>query len=272
MNAPPVLSVTIPAVDEIDGIGGAIRRVVGVLNHAATSWELLIVIDGNPDEMTRRVHDAALGDPRIRVLVNDRNRGKGYSVRRGILASRGRIVGFLDADLAQPIEALPAFLSAIESGAGLAIGARVGASAARMTPSRRLASAAFSGVVRLVLGLPVRDTQCGMKFFDGDVGRALCRAQRLERFAFDGELLMLAQAWGLRIAEVPLVIEPSSASTVRLLRDGAHMLIEIARARYLWWSGAYGGRPTIQGDSTAPVENDAATTNKGEDLADRPAR
>lgn len=246
MSTPPVLSVTIPAVDEIERIGGTIARVKAVLDDLAMSWEMLVVIDGGPDEMVRRAREAAQGDERIRVMVNDRNRGKGYSVRRGLLASHGRVVGFLDADLAQPIEAVPAFLSALESGADLAIGVRVGVSAAHMAPRRRLASGIFSSAVRLVLGLPFRDTQCGMKFFEGETGRALCQVQRLERFAFDAELLLIAQAWGLRIAEVPLVIEPPSASTVRLLRDGAHMLTELARVRWWSWRGAYGDRRQVR--------------------------
>lgn len=137
------------------------------------------------------------------------------------------------------------FWQPLESGVDVAVGVRVGVSAARMAPRRRLASGTFASAVRLVLGLPFRDTQCGMKFFEGDAGRALCRVQRLERFAFDAELLLIAQAWGLRIAEVPLIIEPPSTSSVRLLRDGAHMLTELARLRWWSWRGAYGERGQI---------------------------
>lgn len=236
----PDLSVVIPTFDEVNRIGRSVERVVAFLEESGLEWELLVVTDGGPPEVATLVEHAARSDKRIQVLVNERNRGKGFSVRRGVLASRGRVVAFLDADLAQPIESLPAFLKAIGDGGDVAIGVRTVISSTRPAPTRRVASAAFSHIARVVLGLPFRDTQCGMKAFKGDAGRALCRAQRLERFAFDAELLLIARTWNLRVAEVPLDVEPPGASTVRLMRDGVRMLVEIVHVRWLAARGAYG--------------------------------
>lgn len=235
----PDLSVVIPTFDEVNGIGRSVERAVAFLEEGGLEWELLVVTDGGPPEMATLVERAARNNRRVQVLVNDHNRGKGFSVRRGVLASRGRVVAFLDADLAQPIESLPAFLNAISDGADVAIGVRTVISSTRPAPIRRVASTAFGHIARVVLGLPFRDTQCGMKAFKGDAGRALCRAQRLERFAFDAELLLIAQTWNLRVAEVPLDVEPPGASTVRLMRDGVRMLIELLHVRWMSSSGAY---------------------------------
>lgn len=244
----PGLSVVIPVFDEASRIGQSIERVVAFLEKSGEAWELLVVIDGGPPDMATLVGQAARNDRRIQILVNARNRGKGFSVRRGVLASHGRVVAFLDADLAQPIESLPGFLSAIRGGADVAIGMRTLAGATQPTLARRLASAAFARIVRIVLGLPFRDTQCGMKAFDGDAGRELFQAQRLERFAFDAELLLIARAWGLRVAEVPIAVEPPGASTVRLVRDGLRMLVELAHVRWLAARGAYRRSSTASRD------------------------
>jgi len=145
------MSIVIPAFDEVDRIEFTIDEVARLLETITPAWEL--------------------------IVVAETNRGKGYAVRRGVLGSRGRVVGFLDADLAQPVEALPSFLAAIDAGASVAIGVRQGADGATSSPVRRLASTAFAGLARATLGLPFRDLQCGMKVFEGVAGRALFRAQ-----------------------------------------------------------------------------------------------
>jgi glycosyltransferase involved in cell wall biosynthesis len=241
----PDVSIVIPAFDEVDRIESTIDEVAGLLDTVTPAWELIVVADGGPPALGDAARRAVGRWPRARLEVNDTNRGKGYAVRRGVLGSRGRVVGFLDADLAQPVEALPSFLAAVDAGASVAIGVRQGADGATSSPVRRLASTAFAGLARTMLGLPFRDLQCGMKVFEGEAGRALFRAQHLDRFAFDSEVLMIARRWGLRIVEVPVVVRPQTSSTVRVVRDGSHMVAELARVRWNVMRGRYdrGARP-----------------------------
>jgi glycosyltransferase involved in cell wall biosynthesis len=237
------VSVVIPAFDEVDLIATTITRVAAFLDRMTPDWELIVVVDGGPPEVVAAAMSGAGAWARATVLVNDENRGKGYSVRRGVLASRGRRVAFLDADLAQPIEQLPALLGALDEGADVAIGARDVGPASSATRLRRLGSVWFSRLARLALDLPFRDTQCGMKAFAGSVSRDLFAAQRLDRFAFDAEVLFLARQWGLRVAEVPVIVVPQSTSTVRLARDAVQMLMELARVRWNALRGVYPARP-----------------------------
>ena len=232
----PAVSIVIPAFDEVDRIESTIEAVATLLDATTPEWELIIVADGGPPALADAARRAVGRWPRARLEVNDTNRGKGYAVRRGVLGSRGRVVGFLDADLAQPVEALPSFLAAIDAGASVAIGVRHGATS---SPIRRLASTAFAGLARAALGLPFRDLQCGMKVFEGVAGRALFRAQHLDRFAFDSEVLMIAMRWGLRVVEVPVAVRPQTSSTVRVVRDGSRMVAELVRVRWNVIRGRY---------------------------------
>lgn len=231
MSGSPELAIVIPAYDEVDRIPQAIERSATVLAALASDWEIIVVADGGPAALRQAAEAAAARIGRTRVLVNDPNRGKGYTVRRGVLASSAAIVGFLDADLAQPPEALPAFVDAIRRGADLAIGTRVASDDPAPSAVRRLSSALFAGATRLALDLPFQDLQCGMKVFAGRIAHPLFEAQRLERFAFDAELLAIAVRWGLRVAEVPVTVEPQTTSTVRVLRDGPRMLADVVRVR-----------------------------------------
>jgi dolichyl-phosphate beta-glucosyltransferase len=127
-------------------------------------------------------------------------------------------------------------------GAQVAIGTRKVAGH-RTGVVRRIASALFGRLARAVLSLPFSDTQCGMKVFEGSSGRSLFAAQRLHGFAFDAELLWLAERWRLRVVEVPLIVIPPASSTVRVLRDGSHMLWELLRVRWFALRGKYGPPP-----------------------------
>lgn len=110
-----------------------------------------------------------------------------------------------------------------------------------------MTSAAFSRTARSVLGLPFPDLQCGMKVFEGDIGRELFRAQRLNGFAFDAEVLALAVRWGLRVEEVTVTVRPQTTSTVRVVRDGWRMLADLARVCWRMSRGEYDAGPRHRG-------------------------
>lgn len=226
------ITIVIPAYDEVHRIEQAIERCAAVLATLSNEWEVVVVADGGPLALQEAAEAAARRVGRTRVLVNTPNRDKGYAVRRGVLASTSGVVGFLDADLAQPPETLPAFVEAIRGGADLAIGVRTTAVEQAPSAVRQISSSLFAQAARVALGLPFSDMQCGMKVFEGHVARSLFGAQQLERFAFDAELLAIAVRWGLRVVEVPVVVEPQTTSTVRVLRDGPRMLADVMRVRW----------------------------------------
>lgn len=166
------------------------------------------------------------------MLDNVRNRGKGYSVRRGVGVSRGRYIVFADADLSLPIEDADRFLARLESGADLAIGSRavVGAEErGTRQPLRRVMSRVFNVLVRAAAVPGIRDTQCGFKAFRGDVARALFAVQRIDGFGFDVEVLRIAQQRGCRIVEVPVTCEYHPTSSVRHVKHAATMVGDLAR-------------------------------------------
>src|SRR5690606_38326361 len=162
------------------------------------------VLDGGRPGASEEIARAGSQGAEVVVLDNIRNRGKGYSVRRGIGASRGRYVLFADADLSLPIEDTDRFIERLDAGADLAIGSRAGAGAREQgarQPLRRSMSRIFNALVRAAAVPGIRDTQCGFKAFRGDVARALFAVQRIDGFGFDVEVLRIAQRWGCRIAE-----------------------------------------------------------------------
>ena len=139
------------------------------------------------------------------LVLNGENRGKGYSVRHGMLEARGRVALFTDADLSSPIEESSKLLAAIAAGNDVAIGSRAldrSLIEIHQSPYRELAGIIFNGFVRLFTGLPFHDTQCGFKAFVREPSRIVFEQQRIEGFGFDPEILFLAKRHGLRAAEV----------------------------------------------------------------------
>lgn len=203
------------------------------LQYAATfegGLALVFVDDGSTDG-SRAI--AARYLPRITLLSYPENRGKGYAVRTGMLATREPVIATTDADLAyglQPVARARQLL--LSTGAQLVCGTRRGqGDAARYPLPRRAASAAFAGFVRLALGIPLSDTQCGLKCLRGDVGRSLFSRCTVDGFSYDLELLALAAKEGAAMAELPVTLLRHGTSTVSLLRDGPRMLAEALRIR-----------------------------------------
>ncbi len=229
------LTVVIPAFNEVDRIGATVTRVLAYLDRQPYVSELVIVLDGGRPGADHAIARAASGRPDVHVLDNGRNRGKGFSIRRGVLASRGAVVVCLDADLSLPIEEAHRLVAAIEAGADVAIGSRaLPDSIERGEPQRmrHLLSWLFNQVVQRVAVRGFADTQCGFKAFSGDRARRLFRVQRLDGFGFDVEVLRIALSRGYRIVEVPVTCEYRPTSSVHKLRDGVSMLVDLARLRW----------------------------------------
>ncbi len=196
--------------------------------------ETLIVDDGSNDR-TKEIL-AAAAQPKLKpVLGLPQHRGKGAAVAAGVRRARGEYVLIADADLSTPLEELNKLSVALrEGGADIAIGSRhvAGAVVERGPVHRKLTGRAFSGTVRVLTGLGVRDTQNGFKLLPTDVAKKLFSEQLCPGFAFDVELLMRAERMGLRIAEVPVLYVHDARSRVRVGRASVQMLREVALLAY----------------------------------------
>jgi glycosyltransferase involved in cell wall biosynthesis len=239
------LSVVVPAYDEVDRIGASVRRVLAFLDSRPYSSELIVVLDGGRPGADRAIAGVIRergSSHRVVVLDNGQNRGKGFSVRRGVAASSGRYVLFVDADLSLPIEDAERFLDALRAGADVAIGSRAlpeSTESGAPQGARQSLSRLFNWAVRHLVVSGLRDTQCGFKAFDGERARALFRRQRIDGFAFDVEVLRIAERSGYRVAEVAVACEYHPSSSVRKIRHGASMLLDLMRIRWHDARGRY---------------------------------
>ena len=216
------LSVVIPAFEEAARIGPTLKRVRAYLAARPFDSEVLVVIDGGRDETLGLVRNLARDWPALRVLDNGVNRGKGYSVRRGMLAASGRYLLFSDADLSTPIPEVERLMAALDAGADVAIGSRALVDSDVRVPQawwRQWMGRVFNWFVRLVAVPDLRDTQCGFKCFRRDAARQIFARSRIVRFSFDVELLWIARKLGYRVVELPVTWINSPSSRVHPLRD-----------------------------------------------------
>ena len=238
----PHLTVVIPAYNEERRLPATLSRIAAYMEKAGMSSEIVIVDDGSSDA-TARLGTEFLKGRRGRVLKNPENRGKGYSVRRGVLEAAGRWVLLTDADLSSPIEEHAALADAVrEHDLDLAIGSRALASSrieVRQNVVRVAMGKTFNRLIRLMTGLPYHDTQCGFKLMHRERVRPLFEKMVVDRFAFDVELLYLCMRFRLQVREVPVVWRNSPESKVNLLGDPANMLFDVARVRWRFRRGLY---------------------------------
>lgn len=230
----PYLSVIVPAYNESGRLGSTLERIVVYLTAQEYASEIIVVDDGSGDDTARLAGELLEGRIPHRVLINDGNRGKGYSVRRGMLDATGERALFSDADLSTPIEHTADLLAAIDGGADIAIGSRVmrGADIERRQPLlRQTAGKMFSLVQRILLGTRIADTQCGFKMFTREATQAIFPRQTLERWAFDAEILVIAKRLGFTVAEVPVRWVNSPDTRVRMIPDGLRMVRDLTLIR-----------------------------------------
>lgn len=248
------LTVVIPAYREPDRIGATVRRVHDELADvdADGGLEVVVVDDGSGDDTGRIALEAGAEQ----VVVLPRNRGKGAAVRAGMLASRGRVVLFTDADLAYGPPQLRRALDAVEAGWDVVIGNRrhLDSVVHRATGLRAIGSRVVNRLSAAVLLAGPRDTQCGLKAFRGDVARSLFAHTRVDGFAFDIEVLHLVERAELSLGEIPVELDEAGApSTVRVGHDVVRLALDLARVRRWSSTGAYddvGVVPTFTTDAS----------------------
>ncbi len=245
---PLALSVVVPAYNEALRLGVTLARVGEHLGGLSVPYEIIVVDDGSTDG-TAELARASGG--RVRVLRHEPNRGKGYAVRRGMLAATGERRLLTDADLSTPIEELAKLQAALDEGCDVAIGSRAipGARIEVHQPAYREAMGrVFNRLVQALLLPGLHDTQCGFKLFSARAAEASFATAVLDGFSFDVEALYLARLRGLRIAEVAVTWRNDAATRVGL-GGGAAAFADLVRIRLRAWRGAYGasaggGAPT----------------------------
>jgi len=217
-----------PSLNEAQRLPGTLTRTVAYLEAQPYSSSIVVIDNGSVD----RTVDVASSTPCGRVpvsVIGCAQRGKGAAVRRGIDTSRARFVGYMDADLATPVETLDVVMPLLEAGSQAVVGSRRidGAVLARRQPFLRSAAGLAFRMMTAMLLHGIEDTQCGFKFFAGDLARTVARQLSIDGFAFDVELLCAIARQGVLVTEIPVQWSDQEGSTLRVLTDGRRALADL---------------------------------------------
>ena len=238
----PTYSIVVPAYNESERLATSIPRVLEYVRARGLRAEVIVVNDGSSDETADVVRRFAAQDSMVALVENPGNRGKGYSVRNGMLHARGAVALFTDADLSSPITEADKLFTALADGADVAIGSRWlrrELQTERQPLYRQLYGRLFNLGLRIVLGLSYRDTQCGFKAFNRRAIETVFTRQQIERWGFDPELLFLAGKFRLKTTEVAVEWAHDHRSKINPLRDGLRMGVEVLKIRWNDWMGRY---------------------------------
>jgi dolichyl-phosphate beta-glucosyltransferase len=239
----PELSIVIPAFNEERRLGKSLELIRMYLASRNIRAEVLVVDDGSTDDTAKVVEHSQVHFPELQLISNGRNRGKGFSVRHGMLKAKGEIALFTDADLSAPIEEVDKLLAVLREGAfDGAIGSRAINRAlidVHQSAGREFAGKVYNGIVRQIAGLQFQDTQCGFKAFCLDKARVIFEQQRIHGFGFDPEILFLSRQRGLRIAEIPIRWAHHPATKVNVFLDSLRMLRDLIAIRWNDLLGRY---------------------------------
>lgn len=244
----PSITIVIPAYNEAARLGRTLDRILDFIQQEAWGAEIIVVDDGSTDRTAEIVQTYARENPCVGLLSNPGNRGKGYSVRNGVLHANGEFILFTDADLSSPIEEAPKLFAALEDGSDIAIGSRwvqPELQTQRQSLTRQILGRVFNGFLRLFLGLRLNDTQCGFKALRQPAAKATFPLQRIEGWGFDPEILYLAQKSGFTVAEVPVVWAHDDRTHIHPLADGAKMIADMIRIRWYDLSGKYSNAAAV---------------------------
>jgi dolichyl-phosphate beta-glucosyltransferase len=233
----PFLSVIVPAYNEAERIGASLNTLLAFLKNQSFTFELIVVDDGSRDATVRVVEATIHGNDAARLIRYTPNRGKGYAVRQGMLASQGEIALFTDADLSTPVIEIANALRYLRGGCDIVIGSRALGNSQIVVYQplyRRIAAKIFNLLRDGIVGAGIsrfKDTQCGFKAFQGESARQIFSHAQVNGFMFDVEVLYLALKWNYRIEEMPVEWANVPGSKVRLIRDMVRMFKDLALIR-----------------------------------------
>ena len=234
--SPPRLSLVIPAYNEAHRLPESLKNIIDCGRGFEFEWEVVVVIERSRDETLELARRLTAKQANFRILDNKVHRGKGYAIRSGILQAQGDFIFYMDADLSVPLKAIETFLVYFErhpevdvlAGNRQHSGSRI---TRKQTWLRRSMGQAFNRILRMCVGVALHDTQCGFKAFRRSAAREIFRHQKIDGFAFDVEVLLLAERLGYKIADLPVEWINSPASRVRLVRDSLSMLRDAMQVR-----------------------------------------
>jgi dolichyl-phosphate beta-glucosyltransferase len=231
------VSIIIPAYNEEKRLPATLSRIKKHLSKKSISAEIIVVNDGSTDGTADAARRA-----KVKLINNSKNRGKGYSINRGMLAAKNGIVFFTDADLSTPIDFLGRFIKEHKTGADVVIASRdIKGSKVRVPQNifRETGGKVFNLFVRAVTGLPIHDTQCGFKSFKKEAAKKIFPRQTIFDFGFDAEILFIARKHKCRIVEYPVEWYNSPATKVDFFRDSMKMFAELFKIRLNDMKGLY---------------------------------
>lgn len=235
------LSVIIPAYNEEKRIEHTILETDQYLQKQSYDYEIIVVVDGAKDNTAGVVKSLEARLPKLKLMANEINHGKGYVVKQGMLAGTGDVRLFMDADNSTKIDHIERFLPFFDKGFDIVVGSRriEGSNiAVHQGFYRDFLGGVFRFIVHTLVPLGVTDSQCGFKAFTADAVNKVFPKQTLERFAFDVEILAIARKVGLKIDESPVTWLNDGASTVSF-KWQVMMLLELVQVRLNLWSGKY---------------------------------
>ena len=241
----PEISIIIPAFEEQDRLGESVREILRYIKTEKLSAELIIVDDGSSDKTAEIGEQTCAEFPEIatKVIRYEQNRGKGFAVKTGFIASQGDIALFSDADLSTPIEELPKLVEPIQTGEfDVTFGSRAldRTLIGEHQPWRReQGGKVFNLIVRTLTGLPFWDTQCGFKAFNMAKFRPLLDVMQIEKFGFDVEFLFVANLHKLKLIEIPVRWNHDERTKVNVFRDSRRMFNEVRLIRKYAKQGIY---------------------------------
>ncbi len=242
MSAAPALSVVLPVFDEALVLEASLSEIEAYLVGLGTSFEIVCVDDGSRDASLEILRRVASEREHLVVAALPVNRGKGAAVRQGMLLARGKRIVFMDADLSTPLDELPAILGALDSGYDVVIGNRraPGSKIDRHQPwIREVLGKGFTTVTRLLLAPGVHDFTCGFKAFQHEAAQEIFRRSLLDGWAFDAELVVIAQELGFKLAQVPVRWKHEDGTKVRVGSAVVASLLELLRVRWNRMRGRY---------------------------------
>lgn len=239
----PDLSIIIPAYNEEALIVSTLESLRSYMMAQPEQYEIIVVDDGSQDKTVSCVQEwQKRNRVSLQLLSNQKNMGKGFSIRHGVMESRGRYVIFIDADLPYELDAIDNFLNALKNGFDLAVGSRVlpGSEVRGVPVYRYIAGQIFSWMVQAVLFSGLPDTQCGFKSFKSEAAREIFRRTSINGFGFDVEMLFVARKLKFRVQPVAVhMIEHRQRSRVRLVNDSLKMFANLFMVRWMDWQGKY---------------------------------
>ncbi len=270
--SPSLVSVVVPVYNGEARMTATLDAIAAYL-RPRRPFEMIVVDDGSRDRTAALVSEYASRHPEVRLVRLPRNRGKGAAVREGMLGARGALRCFCDVDLPIPIAEIEKLFACLEGASDVAIASRALPQSdmpLKPSPLRRLMSRGFNVIVRTLFALPFRDTQCGFKGFRRDAAREIFSRSRIDGFAFDVELLILARQLGYRVGEVPVRVENPLLSTVSLtahtgqiVRDLWSICRHLHQGLYAWGapSGLAPERSTTETVPAAPLLSEHGRTH-----------